>query len=77
MVGHLGQHNILFSWPYIGLPLENKYPYFKFSVATMAMAREVNKNNLLGGQFLIFLPKIVGKWLTGWAAFNFERPYPK
>ena len=39
--------------------------------------REVNKNNLLGGQFfLIFLPRYPGKLLTGWAAFNFEGHNP-
>ena len=33
--------------------------------------REVNKNNLLGGHFLIFLPKNPGNQLTEWADFNF------
>ena len=35
------------------------------------LIREVNKNNLMGGQFLIFLPKNLEKLLTGWASLQF------
>ena len=48
--------------------------WFQVELCNRLQSREVNMNNLLGGQFLIFLPKNPGKRLTGWAAFMFWSP---
>ena len=56
-------------------PVKTHTPTYHTNAQTLNI--EVNKNELLGGQFLMFLPNNQGKYLTGWTTFNFERQKPK
>ena len=41
--------------------------YEQMSIQSVSEKREVNKNNLLCGQFKLFLPHNQAKYFTGWA----------